>query len=392
MVYRHTNHLANAKHAFEIQYDTAQQLGDERIMCRAVGNLGMVNYQLSQQNHDNTLLELATKQLAERVHSARHVKQTIHTQNTDPEKAADLVQTATTWETIGLSRLSLCYAACGDVEGSKRVALESLINTSTSKDSTVIAMSRFFYGRALLLSGRRDEALTQFNPLNACTPAIALCKEPSEEHFGHLQELVEAGADMDLTDEEGYTALEYAVFNGDIRMEKLVLDGLRQSLDEVVENKVMQRRSEARLRKGYRELFQEELRPVLLGDEARRNVRSLRRVYADALAADEGKRGNFDWLKFLRYSDFLQCGELPRSSDGLVQRFVSEPYGSPEGDAAEYVIFFSYRWINKSPGATSPDDLNNTQYRRMIRAVEGFLEMHPSIDRQRLGICMVGQD
>ena len=55
VVYRHTNHLTTAKRAFEIQYGTAQQLGAERIMCRAVGNLGMVNYQLSQQNHDNTL-------------------------------------------------------------------------------------------------------------------------------------------------------------------------------------------------------------------------------------------------------------------------------------------------------------------------------------------------
>ena len=392
VVYRHMNHLANAKRAFEIQYGTAQQLGAERIMCRAVGNLGMVNYQLSQQNHDDSLLESAIKQLIERVQSARHLKQKIHAQNADSEVKSDLVQTATTWETIGLSRLSLCYAARGDVERSKRVALEALGNTSTSKDSTVIAMSRFFYGRALLLDGRREEALHQFNPPNACTPAVALCKEPSEEHLVYLRGLVESGADMDLTDEEGYTALDYAVFNGDIRMEELVLDGLRQGLAEDVENKVMQRQSEARLRKGYRELFQEKLRPVLLSRISRRNVQSLRHMYADALAADEEKRGIFDWLKFLRYSDFLRFGKLPRSSDGLAQRFVSEPGRSPQGDAADYMIFFSYRWINKSPGASSPDDVNHTQYRRMIRAVEHFLEMHPSIDRQSLGIWMVGQN
>ena len=392
VVYRHTNDLVRAKRTFEIQYDTAQQLGDERIMCRAVGNLGIVNYQLSQLDRDDTLLTLATRQLMERVQSARHLKQTIHAQNTDSEEEPALAQTATTWETIGLSRLSLCYAACGDVEGSKRVALEALINTSTSKDPTVIAMSRFFYGRALLLDGRREEALYQFNPLNACTPAIALCKEPSEEHLGYLRGLVESGADMDLTDEEGYTALEYAVFNGDQSMEELVLDGLRQSLEEDVEDKVLQRQSEARLRKGYRELFQEKLRPVLHRGIGRRNVQSLRHVYANALAADEEKRENFDWLKFLRYSDFLRCGKLPRSTDGLVQRFVSEPGRSPQGDAADYVIFFSYRWINKGPGASSPDDVNNTQYRRMIGAIEEFLGIHPSIDRQRLGIWMVGQN
>ncbi len=43
---------------------------------------------------------------------------------------------------------------------------------------------------------------------------------------------------MDLTDEEGYTASENAVFNGDIRMKKLVLDGLHQSLDKDVESTV----------------------------------------------------------------------------------------------------------------------------------------------------------
>ena len=392
VVYRHTNDLVRAKRTFEIQYDTAQQLGDERIMCRAVGNLGIVNYQLSQLDRDDTLLTLATRQLMERVQSARHLKQTIHAQNTDSEEEPALAQTATTWETIGLSRLSLCYAARGDVEGSKRVALEALINASTSKDSPVIAMSRFFYGRALLLDGKREEALHQFNPVNACTPAIALCKKPSEEHLGYLRELVESGADMDLTDEEGYTALEYAVFNGGQRMEELVLNGLRQSLEEDMENKIIQRQSEARLRKGYRELFQEKLRPVLHRGIGRRNVQSLRHVYANTLAADEEKRENFDWLKFLRYSDFLRCGKLPRSTDGLVQRFVSEPGRSRQGDAADYVIFFSYRWINKSPGASSPDDVNNTQYRRMIGAIEEFLGIHPSIDRQRLGIWMVGQN
>lgn len=391
VVYRHMNRLADAKRAFEIQYNMAKQLKFERAICRAVGNLGMVNYQLSQQNHDDALLELAIKQLVERVQSARYIKEAIDTQATDPNTKANRMKAATTWESIGLSRLSLCYAARGNAKEAITAALESLNTTSSSEDSTVIAMSRFFYGRALLLDGQEEEALKQFNPPRACTPAIALCKEPSEEHRQYLRELVEAGADMDLVDEQGYTALDYAVFGGDTATEKLVLEGLRRRLDGDVEGKLVQRQTEANLRKGYRELFQEKLRPVLLSGGGGDCLQTLRRVYADALAADEEKRRMFDGLKFVRYSDFLRFGKLPRSSDGMVQQFMSESGRSHPGSTAEFVIFFSYRWINKDPWTSSPDDTRNTQYRWMVRAVEDFLRLHPSVDRERLSIWVVSQ-
>jgi len=389
VVYRHMNRLADAKRAFEIQYDTAKQLKFARAMCRAVGNLGMVNYQLSQQN-DDALLDLAIKQLTERVQSARHIKETINIQATDSNTKARWIKDATTWETIGLSRLSLCYAAHGNTKEAITVALESLNITASSEDPTVIAMSRFFYGRALLLDGQRKEALKQFNPLEACTPAIAFCKEPSEEHGQYLRELVEAGADMDFVDQQGYTALDYAVFSGDTAIEKLVLEGLRRRLDGDVERKLVQRQTEAKLRKGYRELFQEKLRPVLLGGGGGNGLQNLRRVYANTLATDEGKRSMFDGLKFVRYSDFSRFGKLPRSSDGLVQQYISKFDGSYQDDAAEIIIFFSYRWINKDSGVSSPDDIKNTQYRRMIRAAEEFLKLHPSVNRERLGIWVVG--
>jgi tetratricopeptide (TPR) repeat protein len=392
VVYRHMNRFVDAKHAFEIQYNTAKQLKFERAMCRAVGNLGMVNYQLSQQNHDDALLELAIKQLIERVQSARQIKEAIDTQATDSNTKAHWRKDATTWESIGLSRLSLCYAARGNAKEAIAVALEALNITSSSEDSTVIAVSRFFYGRALLLDGQREEALRQFNPHKACTPAIAFCKEPSEEHLQYLRELVEAGADMDLVDEQGYTALDYAVFSGDTATEELVLEGLRQRLDGDVEHKLVQRQTEAKLRKGYRELFQEKLRPVLLGGGGGDGLQNLRRVYADALAADKEKRSMFDGLKFVRYSDFLHFGKLPRSSDNLVQQFMPESSGNYQDGTAEFVIFFSYRWINKDPRTSSPDDTKNTQYRRMVRAAEEFLRLHPSVDRERLRIWLVGQN
>jgi tetratricopeptide (TPR) repeat protein len=372
VVYRHMSRLADAKRAFEIQYNTAKELKFEREMCRAVGNLGMVNYQLSQQNHDDALLGLAIEQLTERVQTARQLG-------------------AKTWETIGLSRLSLCYNARGNAKDAINAALESLNITSSLNDSTVIAMSRFFYGRALLLDGQVEKAFKQFNPHKTCTPAIAMCKEPSEEHLGYLRELVEAGADLDLVDEQGYTALDYAVFNGDTATEKLVLEGLRRQFNREVERKFEQRQTEAKLRKGYRELFQEKLRPVLLSSSVDDGLQTLRRVYADALAADDERRSMFDGLKFLRYSDFLRFGKLPRSSDGLVQQFMPKSTEGYQGGAAGFVIFFSYRWINKDPESSSPDDSQNTQYHRMVRAAEEFLRLHPSVDRDTLSIWMVSQ-
>jgi hypothetical protein len=275
------------------------------------------------------------------------------------------------------------------------VALESVNITSSLEDCTAIALSRYFYGHAFLLAGQREEAVKHFNLPERCTTAIALCKEPSEEHRQHLRIVVEAGAEIDLIDEQGYTALDYAVFNGDAATENLVLEGLQRRLDGDVERKLMQRQREARLRKGYRELFQKKLRPVLLGNggggggDGSDHLQNLRRVYADALARDEDKRRLFDEFRFVRYSDFLRSGKLPGWSDSLTQQFMSERGANRQGNVVEYVVFFSYRWINKDQGESSPDDTNHSQYRRMVRAAEEFLRLHPSVDRERLSIWVV---
>jgi tetratricopeptide (TPR) repeat protein len=388
MVYRHMDRIEDAKRAFKVQYETAKHLQFERAMCRAVGNMGMVNYQLSlRKDHDEALLKLAITQLTERVQIARHIKGVdVPSSRADPSTKTRRIKQATAWEIIGLARLSLCYTANGNAREAITSALEALNLAHDLEDSTVLALSLFFYGRALMRDGQRERALEQFNPSKACTPAIALCKEPSKEHRQYLRELVEAGADMDLVDEHGYTALDYAVFAGDAVAEEIVLGGLRQGVYREAENKLAERRTEARLRKGYRELFQEKLLPVLLGGGDDR-IHILRRVYADALAEDENKSRMFDGLNFITYSDFCCFGKLPRSSDGLVQRFMADttqPYNT-----VEFIVFFSYRWINKAPGAKSPDDDKNTQYRRMIQATEEFLVLYPSIDRQKLGIWMV---
>ena len=217
------NRLVDAKRAFEVQYETAKQLKFERAMCRSVGNLGMINYQLSQQDYDDALLKLAIDQLMERVQSARYLRQAIDAQDADTDSKSDWKKDIETWETIGLSRLSLCYAAQGNLKDAIHIASESLNSTISSQDATVVAMSRLFYGRALFLDGYRKEALEQFNSPKAYTPTIALCKEPSQEHRRYLQELVKAGTDIDLVDKQGYTALKHAVFNGDTAAEELVL-------------------------------------------------------------------------------------------------------------------------------------------------------------------------
>ncbi|KAI8236305.1 hypothetical protein K4K54_003771 [Colletotrichum sp. SAR 10_86] len=381
VTYRHMDRLEDAKRAFEMQYNTARGLGLEQEMCRAIGNLGMVNYQLSHQCKDDGLLDLAIKQLAERVKSARRLKGEIE-KRSGPNVRITHLDMLNTWETIGLARLSICHYARGNVQEAVRSALASLQMTENSPDTTVRAISRFFYGRALLLEGRRKEALGLFNTPGTCTPAIAFAKEPSEEHRGYLRELVGVGADMEIVDEHGYTALDHAVFNGDTETEAVVLDGLGKKGAA----NIAQRQAEARLRKGYRELFQEHMRPTLLGGGGDK-VRDVRRVYANALATDGEKGKMFDVFKFMRWEDFRKFGRLPRSSDGLARELLSRPAETVEA-GAEFVIFFSYRWINKEPGAKSPDDGAHTQYRRMQTAVEQFLCLYPTVDPNKLGIWM----
>lgn len=394
IVYRHMDRFEDAKRTFEIQYETAKQLKFYWAMCRSVGNMGVVNCQLSLlKGHDETLLKLAIAQLTERVQIARQIKELDVTSCGDPSRNARRCKQVTAWEIIGLARLSLCYTANGNIREAIATALEglNLANAHSLGDPTVLALSRFFYGRALMRDGQLGQALEQFNQREACLSAIALCKEPSEENRQYLRELVEAGVDMDLVDRQGYTALDYAVFAGDAVAEEIVLEGLGRGLDRAAEDKLMERRAEARLREGYRELFQKKLRPVLLSGRANR-LRILRFTYAGELAEDENKNRMFDGFKFMSYSDFCLCGKLPRSSDGLVQRCLAESLKTHTDIAAKFVIFFLYRWINHAQEGTSPDDGKNTQYRRMIQATEEFLSLHAYVDRERLGMECVYQE
>jgi tetratricopeptide (TPR) repeat protein len=388
-VFRIQGQLLEARTAFQTQYEIAKTLGDHRAACRAIGNVGMTNYQLFQQRHDDTLLELAIEQLKERVNRARQIKQALNTEKMDPRKKFGRLKHASVWESIGLNRLSLCYTAQGNTREAINVAKESQNIKIEPKDPTVIAMSHFFYGRALLRGGQRKAAMEHFNPSVACTPVIALCKEPSEENRQYLQELVDAGVDMDHVDEYGYTGLDYTVFGMDVDMEEIVIEGLRHTLKGDIDVEIVKRQYEARLRKSYRELFHDKMRPVLLKGGAD-TLKNLRIVYAAALAAkeQEGMTQRFGTLKCVRYSDFLRCGRLPRHSDGFAKDLSSELHAL-QGLAGEFMIFFSYRWINKEGNRSFPDDAENTQYHRMVHATRDFLKLDSAVDPDRLGIWLV---
>ena len=388
-VFRTQGQLLEARTAFQTQYEIAKSLGDHRAACRAIGNVGMTNYQLFQQRHDDGLLELAIEQLKERVNRARQIKQVLNIEKMDPRKKLGRLKHASVWESIGLNRLSLCYTAQGNTREAINVAKESQNINIEPKDPTVIAMSHFFYGRALLRGGQRKAAMEHFNPSVVCTPAIALCKEPSEENRQYLQELVDAGVDMDHVDEYGYTGLDYAVFGMDVDMEEKVIEGLRHTLKGDIDAEIVKRQYQARLQKSYRELFHDKMRPVLFKGGAE-TLKNLRIVYAAVLAAkeQEGMTQRFDTLKCVRYSDFLRCGSLPRHNDGFAKDLSFELH-EPQGFAVDVMIFFSYRWLSKEGNQPFPDDAENAQYHRMVHATRDFLKLDPAVDPDRLGIWLV---
>ncbi|KAI0127475.1 hypothetical protein BJ170DRAFT_701947 [Xylariales sp. AK1849] len=379
VVYRHLDKLDDAKRACEEQYETAKHMGSEHEMERAIGNLGMVNYQLFLLNHNQEYLALAMNQLEERIDRCRRLRDPAASLGDSRVRAAK-IQTATAREAIAFARLSLCYTVQGEINKAIDAALECQVLSFQSGDPSKIAFSRFFYGRALLLKGQKEDALAQFNPSDGYTPVAALSKEPCEEYRGYIREMIDAGADLTLRDRSGYSALDYAVYGGDELTQNLLIEALRRELSH---EEVEQHRLESTLRKGYRELFQDKLRPILLQADRRSSIKQLRQVYARTLAADEEKARQFDTFKYVRFADLGRHGRLPKSSDNLTRRV--------EDDADEdvFVIFISYTWAKKRPGDEfSPDDTLNTRYHQMISAVESFLPAHPDLDPETICVWL----
>jgi tetratricopeptide (TPR) repeat protein len=374
-VYRHMTRLEDCRKASEDQYNTAKILNLDKFACRAIGILGMVNYQLFQLNEDRHLLTTAIRQLEERIDRAQQIEDVV-------------------LEAIGHGRISLCYIAQGSYQKAIDAAQRNFDLMQLQGDATKRGFASAFLGRTLLLVGRKVEALALFNTSYGCPPIVALCREISDEHRQYIVEMIEAGADLTLQDEHGYTALECAIYHGDEPTAKIVEAALHVQLAREgsdVEQQIQRFRYEATLRKGYRDVFQDRLRPVLLAakDDSSSHLNDLRKAYATCLSADPMKQVTFDRLKYVTYSDFLSSNRLPRSNNGYTQDCTenSEVIKDP------FILFFSYRWIAKDPGAQaigdSPDDIHHMQYQRMLRAIKLFLERHPTIDRKQMCIWLV---
>lgn len=386
VVYRHLNDFAKAGEICNEQYQVARRLAlkAEEEMCRAIGNLGMANYQLSQERQDKELLHEAITQVNERVKRAQDLQ--VKLQREDP--TSKTIRKARTWESIGFDRLTLCYAADGNTAEAVDYGKMSLQVTNDSPDPTIRAMSRFFCGYALLRHGERDEAMELFtSPHDQCTCAIALCKEPTDEYCQYLNVLVGEGINLEHYDEQGYSALDYAVFGGHQDMQEVILVGLKKSLS-LEPGDITRLLDSARLKNHYKELFQEYLRPELSrrgGD----SIQKVRVTYAKLLSRDPIKKGLFDNFKFVRYSDFVGHGRLPSSTDNLAQTFEEASMAHLDGTFDPYVVFFSYRWIGIVTESTKPcpDDAQHTQYKRMRVAIEDFLK-DSKIDPEQIYIWL----
>lgn len=415
VVLRHGGRFGEALDATNEQYDLARQarptIEADAEQCRAIGNAGMCSYNMASQLPKDdpvaaTLLVAAEQQLQERVERAQDLQVRVEHDTTSKWTA-----TATSWETIGLDRLSLVCIAQGRSEQAVRVAEESQAKQANI-DPTITAYSKFFYGNALWHAGQKIESLQQWNaPSGVCSSAIALCKEPSKEHNDYLRLMAGVGVNFDSFDEQGYSALDYAALDDSLTSKEamsIVLDALRVTFSRktriersahaedqhqaLVEEMLESNRRQALVRRQYRTLFQESLRPKLQEAQnststAHSSIKELRTTYRDFLARLDTQHQTLWPFHYVRYEDFKQSGRLPIYGEGFTQNDLSidSKETSKSSTAEVFVIFFSYRWQR----ATGPDDSNNTQWQRMIDAVERYLSLNPDLEAEDIAIWLV---
>lgn len=307
-----------------------------------------------------------------------------------------------TWESVGLSRLAVLYVAAGDT-GKAVAAARECQRRQTNKDPTVSAFSAFFLGNALWHHGQKDAALQAWNvPPETTSPPTALCKEPSEEHNGYLKLMADAGVDFDISDEHGFSALDYAILGGskDAAAAVPIVEGaLKRAIDSRIKSEkrglsedkiqkqvneaIAHKKRQAELRRLYRTVLQEQIRPELRAKSGS-TLKRLRATCSRFVTEDLKGQTMLDKFKYVRYVDFKNHQKLPRSDSGLVQVYSEADTDNHATDEL-FVIFFSYRWI----GGDAPDDSKNTQWKRMIRCAEAFLVQNPNVRLESLGIWLV---
>ncbi len=221
----------------------------------------------------------------------------------DDREAQELSAKVHQWESIGVVRLVLCYIAARDPEKALKYGEWGTELCSTLTDPTMRAHGRFYHGYALWHNNRRDEARNYFSFWSAdedrdkCTPAIAFCKEPSEEYRRYLRFLVEAGVEMLHIDEQGYSALDYAVFADGKETTEILISSIKGNPSDVREL-----RHQANLRRYYRVILQEHFRPALRSDGDL--IGAVKEQYARLLDEQPKMASIFDRLKYVNYSTF----------------------------------------------------------------------------------------
>ncbi|TKA80857.1 hypothetical protein B0A55_02328 [Friedmanniomyces simplex] len=253
--------------------------------------------------------------------------------------------------------------------------------TLAGKVESVRAWEEVLEGaRRLAGSGQWALALEAFSAaLAMCCPHGSL---PNATCYRHLT-LSELSSVLHIPDERGRCALDHAVVTDDFEAEQMVLEARRLKLSPGdVESVIHQSIKDARLRKHYEELFQKSFLPALTASRDI-DLHRIRRTYAETLATDTAKRRAFDNLKYVRYTDLVDFGRFPRSTDGLTQEYhVLEPGSRP----ATPILFFSHRWIHPDPWAQAPSAAEHTQYKRVLAAAAAFLTLHPKVEQADLSI------
>lgn len=294
-----------------------QALETEASACQAIGNLGRTNYQLSQEQNDPQLLQKATNQLLECVRWAKDLQLEMEdaSQEGSHPLPARLIGIARDLAVIGYNGLTLAYAANG-------CTAEAVRCGEVSHDIKQNALSRFFHAYALLRDWQigKAEALFRLSgcPQDMRTCAMALCQEPSAEHYRYLHLLVDLGIRMDEHDEKGYSALDYAVCSGSKEMEVLLCKALAGYYSPA---EIQKLRRDAFLKRYYRKAFPDRSQPSLELEDPKM-FQFVRNGYNDMLDKETGAC-ELDESKLVRYLDFVKHGKHPSISDAIARKFLN---------------------------------------------------------------------
>ena len=424
-MYMHRGDFSRAQKTFRDQFNFSEgtSIAAETGRCYAIRNQGIAAYNLSQQAQQQ-YREGLLKEAMQDVETGMKLAQSLHDRLEKEEPGSPNIWYIVRWQVSCIDRLAICYVAAGNHRKAAKLVAKSqtiqdeLRRRRGSEESDLRAYSNFFYGKVLYATGQKEEALKAWNPgPGQCSSAIALCKEPSKEHAGYLKELADAGCDFSSYDEQGFSALDYAEMSDiayKMGMTQTILDSFRRDLRVVfasqeahlsesqistmVKAEIQTRRAQAKVRWCYRDILQEKVRPELRKHNTDA-IGNLRTIYANSLTMDKWKRRTLDWFRYVEYNEFKRLGRLPIADE---DREVTNEWSTRAivdsheigGDQSNvFIVFFSYRWIGASrdPPIEGPDDAYNTQYRRMLQALELLLEEQKEVSPDNVGIWLVSQ-